>query len=128
MAACLDPQAFGELIDPFNGKEDLKRESIRILHDRSFIDDATRKVTRTPAGGVARLATLVERLRAQSPNFAFVSAGDLVGASPLVSGYFDDEPAIEAMNSLKLDLNGVGNHEFDRGAVEIDDAGFDKPA
>ena len=33
-----------------------------------------------------------------------MSAGDLVGASPLASGYFDDEPTIEAMNSLKLDL------------------------
>ena len=83
------------------------------------INDATREITRTPAGGVARLATVLERLRAQHPHFAFVSSGDLVGASPLASGYFDDEPAIEAMNSLKLDLNGVGNHEFDRGRAEL---------
>lgn len=82
-------------------------------------DGATRKLTRTPAGGVARLATLIERLRAQHPHFAFVSSGDLVGASPLASGYFDDEPAIEAMNSLGLDFNGVGNHEFDRGRAEL---------
>lgn len=83
------------------------------------INVTTQTVTRTPAGGVARLATLIESLRAQHPNFAFVSAGDLVGASPLGSGYFDDEPAIEAMNSLKLDMNGVGNHEFDRGRAEL---------
>ena len=83
------------------------------------VDDATQKLTRTPAGGVARLATVIERMRAQSPYFVFVSAGDLVGASPLASGYFDDEPTIEAMNYLKLDLNGVGNHEFDRGRDEL---------
>ena len=83
------------------------------------VDSATRELTRTPAGGVARLATVLERLRAQHTHFAFVSAGDLVGASPLASGYFDDEPTIEAMNSLKLDFNGVGNHEFDRGHAEL---------
>lgn len=83
------------------------------------INATTQALTRTPAGGVARLATVLERLRAQHSHFAFVSSGDLVGASPLASGYFDDEPAIEAMNSLKLDLNGVGNHEFDRGRAEL---------
>ncbi len=83
------------------------------------IDAASKALTRTPAGGVARLATAIERLRAGNSNFAFVSAGDLVGASPLLSGYFDDEPTIEAMNSLGLDINGVGNHEFDRGSVEL---------
>lgn len=83
------------------------------------VDPAKPSPVRTPAGGVARLATLLERLRAQHGHFAFVSSGDLVGASPLASGYFDDEPAIEAMNSLGLDFNGVGNHEFDRGAAEL---------
>lgn len=83
------------------------------------VSGATREIVRTPAGGVARLATLIERLRAQHAHFAFVSSGDLVGASPLSSGYFDDEPTIEAMNSLGLDLNGVGNHEFDRGRAEL---------
>ena len=83
------------------------------------IDHTTRALTRTPAGGVARLATVLERLRKQHAHFAFVSAGDLVGASPLASGYFDDEPAIETMNSLGLELNAVGNHEFDRGRAEL---------
>lgn len=48
-----------------------------------------------------------------------VSAGDLIGASPLLSGLFHDEPTIEAMNLLGLDLNGVGNHEFDEGLPEL---------
>jgi 5'-nucleotidase len=71
------------------------------------------------AGGAAQVATLVERLRAAHPHVAFVSAGDLVGASPLISAFFDDEPAIEAMNLMGLDFNGVGNHEFDRGVAHL---------
>ena len=42
MAINLCPQNFGELIDPYKGKEDLEKGLIRILHERSFIDDATR--------------------------------------------------------------------------------------
>jgi 5'-nucleotidase len=48
-----------------------------------------------------------------------VSAGDLVGASPLVSGLFHDEPTVEAMNQIGLDFNAVGNHEFDEGFGEL---------
>ena len=48
-----------------------------------------------------------------------VSAGDLVGASPLLSALFHDEPTIEAMNAIGLDLGAVGNHEFDDGAAEL---------
>lgn len=42
MAVALDPKKFGELTDPFNGRQDLKKEVIRILHQKSFRDDATR--------------------------------------------------------------------------------------
>ena len=49
----------------------------------------------------------------------FVSAGDLIGASPLISALFQDEPTIEAMNLMGLDFNGVGNHEFDEGPAEL---------
>ena len=48
-----------------------------------------------------------------------VSAGDLIGASPLISALFHDEPTIEAMNLIGLDIAGVGNHEFDEGAAEL---------
>ena len=71
------------------------------------------------AGGIARIATLVETLRAQNRYFAFVSAGDLIGASPLISAAFNDEPTIETMNAAGLDFNGVGNHEFDAGIAEL---------
>ena len=75
--------------------------------------------TQVRAGGAARLATLVEGLRAAHSNVVFVSAGDLIGATPLISAFFDDEPAIEAMNLMGLDFNGVGNHEFDRGVAHL---------
>ena len=72
------------------------------------------------AGGVGALASHLAALRAQRPqNTVVVSAGDLIGASPLVSGIFHDEPTIEVMNLAGLDFNAVGNHEFDEGAVEL---------
>jgi 5'-nucleotidase len=67
------------------------------------------------AGGAAYFATYVNTLRAQNANTLVVSAGDMTGASPLISALYDDEPTIQVMNAIGVDLNGVGNHEFDRG-------------
>jgi 5'-nucleotidase len=77
----------------------------------------TQKVV--PAGGIAYLATHMKALRATNPNTITVGAGDMIGASPLVSALFHDEPAIEALNSMGLDVTGVGNHEFDEGVDEL---------
>jgi 5'-nucleotidase len=72
------------------------------------------------AGGAAYLATHVANLEATNPeNTVVVSAGDLIGASPLLSALFHDEPTIEAMNEIGLDVNAVGNHEFDEGTDEL---------
>ena len=71
------------------------------------------------AGGVEYLATHVSNLRALNPNTVVVSAGDMVGASPLLSALFHDEPTIEAFNLIGLDFNAVGNHEFDEGWHEL---------
>jgi 5'-nucleotidase len=71
------------------------------------------------AGGAAYLATHIRELRATNPNSLVVSAGDLIGASPLLSAAFHDEPTIEAMNEIGLDLGAVGNHEFDEGEAEL---------
>jgi 5'-nucleotidase len=71
------------------------------------------------AGGVEYLATHIDTLRAQNPNTVVVSAGDMIGASPLISALFHDEPTIEAFNLIGLDYNAVGNHEFDEGALEL---------
>jgi 5'-nucleotidase len=74
---------------------------------------------RTPAGGAEYLATHLDALRATNPNTLVVSAGDNIGASPLVSGLFHDEPTIEAFNAMGVDISSVGNHEFDEGSAEL---------
>ena len=72
-----------------------------------------------PAGGAEYLATHIRALEQGKRNSLVVSAGDLIGASPLLSAAFHDEPTIEAMNDIGLDLNAVGNHEFDEGGTEL---------
>jgi len=70
-------------------------------------------------GGVAHLAAALSGLRAGHANTVTVSAGDTIGASPLISANYLDEPTIAAMNLLGLEFNSVGNHEFDRGGDEL---------
>jgi 5'-nucleotidase len=72
-----------------------------------------------PAGGAEHMATLIKQLRAGQKNTVFVAAGDLIGASPFLSAMFHDEPTIEALSTMGLDISSVGNHEFDEGAVEL---------
>ncbi|GAB2883019.1 bifunctional metallophosphatase/5'-nucleotidase [Uliginosibacterium flavum] len=69
--------------------------------------------------GVASFAYKINELRALNPLNAVVSAGDMIGASPLTSALFKDEPTIEAMNRIGIDFNAVGNHEFDEGKTEL---------
>jgi 5'-nucleotidase len=71
------------------------------------------------AGGAEFLASHIRALERHNRHSLFVSAGDLIGASPLASALFHDEPTIEAMNLMGLDLNAVGNHEFDEGEDEL---------
>ncbi len=71
------------------------------------------------AGGVEYLATHLQQAREGHPNTLTVAAGDIIGASPLLSAAFHDEPTIEAMNALGLDATAVGNHEFDEGYQEL---------
>ncbi|PZH20790.1 bifunctional metallophosphatase/5'-nucleotidase [Streptomyces sp. NTH33] len=71
------------------------------------------------AGGVEYLANSLRTARKGHDRSLTVAAGDLVGASPLLSGLFHDEPTVEAMNKLGLDVTGVGNHEFDEGKDEL---------
>jgi 5'-nucleotidase len=70
-------------------------------------------------GGVEYLATHLAEARKGHPNSLTVAAGDIIGASPLLSAAFHDEPTIEAMNLLGLDVTAVGNHEFDEGYQEL---------
>lgn len=71
------------------------------------------------AGGVEYLATHLRTAREGKKYSITAAGGDMVGASPLISGLFHDEPTIEALNKLELDVTSVGNHEFDEGAREL---------
>lgn len=74
---------------------------------------------RPPVGGAEFMAAHVARLKAQNPLNVVVGAGDLIGATPLISASFFDEPAIETLNRIGLEFSAVGNHEFDQGATEL---------
>ncbi|MFF2350176.1 bifunctional metallophosphatase/5'-nucleotidase [Kitasatospora sp. NPDC058115] len=83
------------------------------------IDPATGQPVNTPAGGVEYLATALRQARIPADDSITVAAGDLIGASPLTSALFHDEPTIEALDKLGLDVTSVGNHEFDEGSAEL---------
>ena len=71
------------------------------------------------SGGAAHLAAALAAARMGHPNTVTVSAGDTIGASPLISANYLDEPTITAMNLIGLEFNSVGNHEFDKGGDEL---------
>ncbi|WP_030157105.1 bifunctional metallophosphatase/5'-nucleotidase [Streptomyces sp. NRRL S-244] len=72
-----------------------------------------------PAGGVEYLATSLREARKGHEYSVTAAAGDMIGGSPMLSGLFHDEPTVEALNKLKLDVSSVGNHEFDEGKTEL---------
>ena len=72
------------------------------------------------AGGAAFLAKKVKDLQAQYGAYqATVFGGDNIGASPLASALFHDEPIQVATNLMHADFGSVGNHEFDEGSAEL---------
>jgi 5'-nucleotidase len=71
------------------------------------------------AGGVEYLTTHLRQLREGKRNTLTVAAGDLIGGTPFLSGLFKDEPSVETLDNLGLDVSGVGNHEFDEGVTEL---------
>lgn len=100
-----------------------RRTEVQLLAINDFHGNLEAPFLRTPdgtfVGGVEYLDTHLDRLEATNPNTVVVSAGDLIGASPLLSGLFHDEPTIEAANLFGLDVAAVGNHEFDEGVTEL---------
>jgi 5'-nucleotidase len=74
---------------------------------------------RPAVGGAEYIAGHVAKLKSLNPLNVVVGAGDLIGATPLISALFNDEPAVEALNRIGLEFSAVGNHEFDKGATEL---------
>ena len=83
------------------------------------VDPAKAVDVTNDVGGVEYLSTHLAEARKGHPYSLTVAAGDIIGASPLLSAAFHDEPTIEAMNLLGLDVTAVGNHEFDEGYQEL---------
>ncbi|HEY9523212.1 MAG TPA: bifunctional metallophosphatase/5'-nucleotidase [Thermopolyspora sp.] len=71
-----------------------------------------------PAGGVAYLATHLKSLVDQDS--VVVAAGDLIGASPLISAAYHDEPTVDILGRIGLKVSSVGNHEWDEGLTELE--------
>src|SRR5690349_11502936 len=75
--------------------------------------------TTVDAGGAAYNATHIKNLQNEVKNSVIVGQGDLIGASPIVSALFHDEPTIEVLNKVGMDATAAGNHEFDEGYKEL---------
>lgn len=101
-------------INDFHGYLEPPPGGIRIVDP----GDPSKKIA-VAAGGSERMATLVRQLRGEVKNSIFVAAGDLIGASPFLSAMFHDEPTVEALSRMGLDIASVGNHEFDEGKTEL---------
>ena len=71
-----------------------------------------------PAGGAAYHASALKQARTE--HSVTVAAGDLIGASPISSALFLDEPTIRALGMAGLEIAAVGNHEFDKGLAELE--------
>ena len=75
--------------------------------------------TGTRVGGAEHLSAKLTELRSKARHSETVAAGDLIGGSPFLSGLFHDEPSVESLNAMGLDVSSVGNHEFDEGVTEL---------
>ncbi|MEU9844732.1 bifunctional metallophosphatase/5'-nucleotidase [Actinomadura sp. NPDC048032] len=70
-----------------------------------------------PAGGAAYVAAHLKRLRDRDT--LTVAQGDLIGASPLISAAYHDEPSVQFLGDAGVTASAVGNHEFDEGYQEL---------
>jgi predicted esterase len=105
-------------VTPPDRRVDLQLLAVNDFHGRvKFNSSGT--LDGQPAGGSEYLSTKLTQLRAGVNNSLTVAAGDLIGASPAFSDQFHDEPAVEALDAMQLDISGVGNHEFDEGVAEL---------
>ena len=83
------------------------------------LNSAVPAASRPAVGGADFLAAHIASLKKSNPLNVVVGAGDSIGASPLISSLFLDEPSVETLNRIGLEFNSVGNHEFDKGSAEL---------
>lgn len=105
--------------DPPGQLVDLQLLAFNDYHGHVEATDAAGTVDGEPAGGGEYLSSMLSSLRVGHKNTLTVAAGDLIGGSPFFSGLFHDEPSVESLNAMGLDVSSVGNHEFDEGVTEL---------
>ncbi|MBS1153592.1 MAG: putative 5-nucleotidase, partial [Myxococcaceae bacterium] len=81
-------------------------------------DGGTVMISR-PTGGASALSAWFQREKATNPNTLIVTAGDEFGASPPLSSFFNEDPAVKALNLMGVQANTFGNHNFDRGTAHL---------
>jgi 5'-nucleotidase len=118
LAITAGPAAADKKSDPPGQLVQLQLLAFNDYHGHVLPEDAG-TVGGVDAGGGQYLATMLETLRAGNKYSLTVAAGDLVGGSPAFSGLFHDEPSVESLNAMQLDVSSVGNHEFDEGVTEL---------
>ncbi|MCK6540457.1 MAG: bifunctional metallophosphatase/5'-nucleotidase, partial [Anaerolineales bacterium] len=116
--AVLDDFGGGTLLDPPYQLVQLQLLAFNDYHGHVMPNEAG-TVDGIPAGGGEYLSTKLNELRAGNEHSLTVAAGDLIGGSPAFSGLFHDEPSVESLNAMMLDVSSVGNHEFDEGVTEL---------
>lgn len=116
--AVLDDFGGGALLDPPYQLVQLQLLAFNDYHGHVMPNEAG-TVDGIPAGGGEYLSTKLNELRAGNEHSLTVAAGDLIGGSTAFSGLFHDEPSVESLNVMKLDVSSVGNHEFDEGVTEL---------
>ena len=77
--------------------------------------------------GLAKVATLIKRIRGEQPNVLLIDSGDTIQGSPLESFHGRKnnqprDPMMLVMNSLKYDAMAVGNHEYNFGLKVLEKA------
>lgn len=109
-----DPIIVGiDVPDEVTPTVDINLLSINDFHGRIEADGQS--------AGAAVLACTVDTYRQANPNTLFLSAGDNIGASTFTSFIQDDQPTIDVLNHIGLDVSAFGNHEFDKGQTDVND-------
>jgi 5'-nucleotidase len=118
LAATIQPAEAAKKADPPGQLIDLQLLGFNDYHGH-VLPGGNGTVDGAEAGGGQYLSTALKNLRQGHKYTLTVAAGDLIGGSPSFSGLFHDEPSVESLNAMGLDVSSVGNHEFDEGITEL---------
>lgn len=82
------------------------------------IDSAVREARECNIGGISRIATIIQRERELAGRVLYLDSGDIFQGGPIFNVFFG-EPEIRALSRLDIDAMVFGNHEIDRGALNL---------